>query len=208
VEDFTRAKFLKLAIMPVDEVYLTPKTIARLVGAPAALVCAWIDMGQLEVDRTAGGNQLISPSALRAFLIEQAMPVPFGLLGAKSLLIIDDDANLLRSTARLLRQTAPDLKVEMAEGALRGLAQAAKLRPDAVLLDAYMPVMGGIEVCKRLKADPQTARIQIVAITGDSSGALAAEFKSAGAVAFLEKPVNARILFDVLSTDLNIQVAQ
>src|SRR5450830_1739897 len=46
------------------------------------------------------------------------------------------------------------------------LARAAQARPDIVLLDAMMPGMDGFEVARRLKAEPRTAHIPIIFMTG------------------------------------------
>jgi CheY-like chemotaxis protein len=125
--------------------------------------------------------------------------------------LIDDEPAVLRSISRVLRQAAPDLLLVLAEGAKEGLARYAEARPDAVLVDAYMPEMTGVEVCAHLlrascaePAEPLTHAkpLAIVAMTADPTPELAAGFARAGAIAFLEKPVDAPALFEVLSAHL------
>lgn len=66
-------------------------------------------------------------------------------------LVVDDDADLVRSSAQLLGLTGHD-----ARAALTGrdaLAEAARFRPEVVLLDLTLPDLEGAEVARRLRAD-------------------------------------------------------
>lgn len=76
----------------------------------------------------------------------------------------------------------------------QALAAARAARPDLILLDLAMPGMSGIEVCERLKADPDTASIPVVVVTSysDTRSKLAA--LKAGAEDFLTKPVDDMVL--------------
>ena len=64
--------------------------------------------------------------------------------------------------------------------------------PDLVLMDLCMPVMGGIEATRRLKADPATAAIPVVALTARTLDEDVAAAAAAGCEAFLSKPVEPR----------------
>lgn len=69
------------------------------------------------------------------------------------------------------------------------LARAAQARPDIVLLDAMMPGMDGFEVARRLKADPATAHIPIVFMTGLTETEHLVAALGAGAVDYVTKPL-------------------
>jgi CheY-like chemotaxis protein len=62
--------------------------------------------------------------------------------------------------------------------------------PDLVLLDVMMPGIDGFEVCKRLKADPKTAGIPIVFLSGMDSAEEKQKGLDLGAVDFLTKPID------------------
>jgi putative two-component system response regulator len=97
------------------------------------------------------------------------------------LLLVDDDAGLralLRTTFELV-----DVAVEEAESALDALESVARNRPDVIVLDVQMPGMDGIELCRRLKSDPETALIPVILLSGSALGD-----SDAGADAFLTKP--------------------
>lgn len=67
--------------------------------------------------------------------------------------------------------------------------------PDIVLLDVMMPVMGGFEVCRRIKADPRTTHLPVVMVTALSDVADRVRGIEAGADDFLTKPVVDSALF-------------
>jgi CheY-like chemotaxis protein len=64
------------------------------------------------------------------------------------------------------------------------LARVAEAAPDLVLADLMMPVLGGAELCRRLKADPATEAIPVVLMSAVRPGVGVA----AGQAAFLAKP--------------------
>ena len=75
-----------------------------------------------------------------------------------------------------------------ASGGQDGIAMAKKHDPDLILLDVMMPDINGFEVCKTLKADPQTHLIPIIMITALSKVESRIEGKKAGADEFLSRP--------------------
>ena len=182
----------------METAYLTSHEIARLLGVSASAVLSWIDRGWLSAHRTPGGHRRVEKTALIDFLRQRQMPVPNELVGVRRLLVIDDDATMLRATERQLKQQAPQLTILGADGAIDGLLKIGTFRPDAVLLDAYMPGMNGIEVCRRIRETPETAHTVIVAITAHPSKHLASAFVEAGAVACLGKPLDPKALLDAL----------
>lgn len=80
-------------------------------------------------------------------------------------LIIEDDQSVALTFERMLQLAGHE--VTRAESAESGLEQAARHRPDAVILDIRMPVMGGLEFIRRLRADAATAGLPVGIVTGD-----------------------------------------
>ena len=111
---------------------------------------------------------------------------------AKVLYVEDNDDNIYMLTARLQRK---GFEVIVARDGEEGLATAHAAAPDLILMDLSLPVLDGWEATRRLKADPATQDIHVVALTahamaGDRDKALAA-----GADDYDTKPVKfARLL--------------
>jgi len=104
----------------------------------------------------------------------------------KSVLIVDDEPSNIDLIAGIL---SPHVKTKAAPKGQIALVISKKTHPDMVLLDLKMPEMDGFEVCKKLKADPDTADIPVVFISGEQDPADVAKGKELGAVDFLFKPV-------------------
>jgi CheY-like chemotaxis protein len=183
----------------VSVAHFTLDQLARLRAQSVDSALAWLAS---TADMASVGPPSIQRRALFSCMVEQSLPVPAALLGARTLLLIDDEPAVLRSLSRVLRQAAPDLTLLVAEGAIEGLAHAAALQPDAVLVDAYMPEKSGVSVCSELRTASATEHIKVLAMTADPTPELAAAFARAGAVAFLEKPIDVPALFEVLSAQL------
>ena len=67
-------------------------------------------------------------------------------------------------------------------------------KPDLILLDIEMPDVNGFEVCQALKAEPQTADIPIIFLTGKAEAQAQVEGFKLGAVDYVTKPINAGVL--------------
>ncbi|NDY89642.1 response regulator transcription factor [Ideonella livida] len=91
------------------------------------------------------------------------------------------------------------------EAALRLAAQDA---PDIILLDAVMPGLDGFEVARRLKADPETAPIPIVFMTGLSDAEHVVQAFAAGGTDYVTKPIRTREVLARLAAHLQTARAQ
>ena len=182
-------------IMPTA--YLTTHQVARLLDMSPGAILTWIDAGTLPAFRTPGGHRRVPRAKLVRFLRDHGMPLPREL-AIRRILIVDDDQPFLRSTARLLRHHVPGLELETADSAPIGLLKVGTFRPDAVLLDAYMPGMDGIEACRLLRSSRETEDIAVVAVTGRPSAEIEKSFAKAGALATLTKPLDVPMLAELL----------
>jgi len=99
-----------------------------------------------------------------------------------TVLVIDDADDVAQLLARFFARAK--LHPVIASNGIAGLQQARTLLPSLIFCDADMPGLNGLQVIERLRADPATARIPIVLISGYE----AARFYGSGADAFLQKP--------------------
>lgn len=106
------------------------------------------------------------------------------------LLLVDDNPNSLRMAISILE---PDHTFVLATCGADALACAAH-NPDLILLDHMLPDIDGVEVCKRLKACPETAEIPVIFVTGVHEPELETRGLEAGAIDFVTKPYSAAVL--------------
>jgi len=82
------------------------------------------------------------------------------------ILVVDDEPDLRYILRRIFERAGHEV-ADAGNGAT-ALEIAQRSQPDLVVTDMMMPVMGGAELIRRLRADPATARIPILAATGDA----------------------------------------
>jgi diguanylate cyclase (GGDEF)-like protein len=104
----------------------------------------------------------------------------------QKVLIIDDSPEI----QVLLRARLKDEPITMhfADSGPAGLVAAADIKPDIILLDIEMPEMDGYEVCRQLKANPQTVNIPLIFISGADSTEEKIRGLDLGASDYVTKP--------------------
>ena len=105
----------------------------------------------------------------------------------EKILIVDDDSSVRLALATLLRREGYEVCDE--SDGVAALAACASFRPDIILLDILMPGVDGFEVCRRIKATPETRLTPVVLITGLSATEDRIQGINAGADDFLRKPI-------------------
>ena len=107
----------------------------------------------------------------------------------RSRVLIADDTESVRSLFERLLSTDGHEVVSAPDGRA-ALEAVQRDRPDVVLLDVEMPGLNGLEVCRRLKADPATRLTPVVMVTGQTDLSDRIRGIEAGADEFLSKPVH------------------
>ncbi|MEZ5583994.1 MAG: response regulator [Candidatus Competibacteraceae bacterium] len=112
------------------------------------------------------------------------------------ILIVEDRENVRRQWVKRLRRSGYEV-IEAEDGA-EGVAKAAAEKPDVILMDMGLPVLDGYEATRRIKADPETRAIPVIALTGEVVDRQ--KVIDAGCDDFLKKPVPANGLLAKLQT--------
>jgi signal transduction histidine kinase len=107
---------------------------------------------------------------------------------AATILVVDDQPQNRELLEAYL--TAAGYRVRLASNGREALAAVAAARPDVVLLDVLMPEVDGYEVCRQLKAHPETAFIPVVILTALQDVEHRLHGIETGADEFLTKPFN------------------
>ena len=103
-----------------------------------------------------------------------------------TVLVVDDDQHLLDLMVDILQ--AQGLTCRTARNGAQALQACAAAIPDLILLDIRMPVLDGLETCRRLKANPAWASIPVIVLTGVDEPAPVVQMLDAGSLMSLAKP--------------------
>jgi CheY-like chemotaxis protein len=112
-------------------------------------------------------------------------------------LVADDNAYMRKALDAVLR--AWEFEVVAVHDGAAVLAALQEVRPDAVLLDIRLPKLDGLEVARRIRADPGSSAVLLIAMTGSSDPRDRAASLAAGFDHHLVKPVNPEKLRDLLA---------
>ncbi len=115
----------------------------------------------------------------------------------KVLYIDDEPDNIELLTRRLVRR---GFEVVGLLSAVEGIAKAEEWQPDVILMDIKMPVMDGFEATARLKANPATQKIPVIALTAHAMKEDEEKVKAAGADAYATKPVDFPALLEKINS--------
>jgi sigma-B regulation protein RsbU (phosphoserine phosphatase) len=129
----------------------------------------------------------------------------------KSILIVDDTPINIGVISGALKDT---YKTKVATSGEKALAIAnGSDKPDLILLDVMMPEMDGYEVCRRLKANPDTREIPVIFLTGQTGTDDETKGFDVGAVDYIHKPfseavVKARVRTHLMLREAHAQIAK
>ncbi len=104
------------------------------------------------------------------------------------ILIVDDTPVVLDFLEVIFRQEGFD--VDRAVGGYQALDLASATPPEIVLVDLMMPGIDGLEVCRRMRADPRTSRTPILVYSASAGDSIEAQARAAGADGFLGKTLH------------------
>lgn len=119
-------------------------------------------------------------------IIPPTGPVPLaGLAGSKRILLIEDEEMV--ATIYRARLTRAGYVVELALDGETGLQRLRESPPDAVLLDAHLPRMDGLQVLQMIRSEPQLGHLPVILCTAAMNQRMQEEAMLAGAVRVLDK---------------------
>jgi CheY-like chemotaxis protein len=138
-----------------------------------------------------GGDQ--APTLPRT---AEAPAAPRGKQRHKVLYIEDNAVNQILMEGMLAQR--PGLQLQLASLPETGLEMARRTRPSLVLLDIQLPGIDGFEVQRRLRRDPATSGIPVVAVSANAMPADLAAAEAAGFADYITKPLDLRRLLAVV----------
>lgn len=120
----------------------------------------------------------------------------------RTIMVVDDDKALCQYIKDQLQDT---YNVIVAYGGNPAWQQILKLRPDAVVTDIRMPDGDGIELCKRIKSNPETNNIPVIMLTSENSDRAQIQSLNLDVDHFLSKPFNLLMLKGAIAQGIRIR---
>jgi DNA-binding response OmpR family regulator len=109
---------------------------------------------------------------------------------ARSVLVADDEPNILLSLQFLLKKAGYDVRT--ARDGEEALAELARAAPDLVLLDVMMPKIDGFNVCERIRANPAWKDVRIIMLTARGRDVEREKGLALGADDYITKPFSTK----------------
>jgi two-component system phosphate regulon response regulator PhoB len=113
-------------------------------------------------------------------------------MSRERVLVVDDEQDLLELVSYNLNKEG--FRVVCVSSGEEALAAARRDMPDLILLDLLLPTVDGLEVCRRLKADPRTQHIPVLMLTAKSEETDVVTGLELGAEDYVTKPFSPRVL--------------
>ncbi len=167
--------------------YITTGQAARHCQVSLPALKRWIRDGRLAAFKTPGGHARIEVMEFQRFLKQYEMPAYSIPSSEAGILIVDDEPAIVDLLVDVLGRDSRGFKLETATDGYEALIKVGAFKPALLILDVVMPKLDGIEVCHRLKADPETRHTKILGITGYPD--MIPDLLQAGADACLAKPL-------------------
>jgi len=163
--------------------------VAKYCHVTADTIRKWAEAGKIRVFKTPGGHRRIRRDDLLRFLRENNMPIheDLGNAGVK-ILVVDDEKAVISVIRRFLERAQTPFQIEMAMDGFDAGQMVATFQPDIIFLDLRLPGLDGFEVTRRIKSNPDTSHIHIIAMTGYYQGEVANRVLELGAAILLQKP--------------------
>lgn len=148
---------------------------------------AWIEDVDDDIDGNRQGMSSTLTSGGLGYVAE-----PDGTSASRPLaLVVDDNADVREYVAHLL---GGEYDVRQAADGKEGLGMALKTVPDLIVCDVKMPVMDGLEMCRRVKAETATSHVPVILLTSNAQENQRAEGYDCGADAYITKPFSSKVL--------------
>ncbi|NIM01474.1 MAG: response regulator [Acidobacteria bacterium] len=170
---------------------------AKLCHVSPLSIINWVNAGRLPAFRTPGGHRRIRREDLIRFMKDNGIPLPTDLQdgsGKPRVLVVDDEETIRELLSEHLQSRTPSYEVLGASDGFEAGRLVATFKPDVVLLDLRMPGLDGFQICRTIKAAPESASTTVIAITGFYSPEIEARILECGALKCFAKPIDPETL--------------
>jgi len=176
---------------------------AKLCHVSPLSIINWVNAGRLAAFRTPGGHRRIRREDLILFMRDNGLPIPDDLQegsGRTKILIIDDESDARNALVDHLASRPPGYEVMTASDGFEAGRLVATLRPDVVVLDLRMAGLDGFQVCRAIKAAPETSGTRVISTTGYFTPETETRSRESGAIRCFAKPLDPAALAEFIDS--------
>ena len=180
----------------IKKTFCTTREAAALLGVSVGTVQLWVETGVLEAWKTIGGHRRVMRDSVDRLLHknpENAMPDGAGTTTETarplSILVVDDDVNLLRLYEANMARWPMAPTVMTANSAITGLLMIGAKCPDFLVADLHMPDMDGFYMLRVLRNTPELAKTTVTVVTGLDRDEIARHGGVPPGIEVLPKPI-------------------
>jgi two-component system, OmpR family, alkaline phosphatase synthesis response regulator PhoP len=135
-------------------------------------------------------HELVSGLRVRHVGLAWPTKVVTAMTKTASVLIVDDEPNILLSLQFLMKKSGYDVRT--AKDGEEALAEIARAAPDLVLLDVMMPKIDGFSICERIRANPEWKDMRIIMLTARGRDVEREKGLALGADDYITKPFSTK----------------
>lgn len=170
--------------------FLKTYDAANYLGVSRSSLTNWVKQGLLGSGVTPGGHYRFTTGELDAFAEKRGLNIPGKLsAGDKTRILVIDDDESFRVFVREALETFLGFELKEVSDGMQGALLIGTWRPDLIIVDLRMPNMNGIEFCKLLKRNEDTADISVIVASAYLSSDAKQEINELGVDFVLEKPI-------------------
>ncbi len=183
--------------MEIKKTFCTTREAAVLLGVSVGTVQLWVETGVLSAWKTVGGHRRVMRDSVDRLLHKkpESTPAPDKVAAATpddrplSILVVEDDANLLRLYQENMSRWPMAPSVAFASSAITGLLMIGAKCPDLLVTDLRMPDMDGFYMLRVLRSTPELANTTVAVVTGLDADAIALRGGLPAGIEVLPKPI-------------------
>lgn len=169
--------------------YCTTREAAKILGVSLRTAQQWVEKGLLHAWKTTGGHRRITRSSIDAILAER-QPRVAKATASLPVLIIEDDAALLKLYRAQLSRWPIPTTVYSAPNGFEGLVMVGESRPQLLICDLRLPGVSGFQIVRWLTQIERYRNMRIVVVSGLPVGEIDAHGGIPESVDLMGKPLD------------------
>lgn len=170
--------------------YCTTREAAEILGVSLRTAQQWVEKGYLQAWKTSGGHRRITRSSIDSALTERHRIAGAPPSYALPILIIEDDASLLKLYLAQLSRWPFATNIYTAPNGFEGLVMVGESRPALLICDLRLPGVNGFQIVRWLSEIERYRDVRIVVVSGLPLGEIDAHGGVPGKVELMSKPID------------------